>query len=77
MRFFNAYIVVIFACCREIFLVTQHSECISLAERNEITLKKRLQDKRRLEKLMQQLTVNFANIVEMKMEHLNNDSRQK
>ena len=27
----NAYIVGIFACCREIFLVTQHSGCISLA----------------------------------------------
>ena len=40
----NAYIVGIFACCREIFLVTQHSECISLADKNEIILKKRLAD---------------------------------
>ena len=40
----NAYIVGIFACCREIFIVTQHSECISKAERNEIYLKKRLLD---------------------------------
>ena len=29
--FSNSYIVGIFACCREIFLVTQHSGCISLA----------------------------------------------
>ena len=40
----NAYIVGVFACCREIFLVTQHSECISLADRNEIILKKKLED---------------------------------
>ena len=42
--FSNAYIVGIFACCREIFLVTQHSECISLADRNELLLKKKMQD---------------------------------
>ena len=42
--FSNAYIVGVFACCREIFLVTQHSGCISLEDRNEILLQKRLQD---------------------------------
>ena len=31
--FSNAYIVGIFACCREIFLVTEHSGCISLAQK--------------------------------------------
>ena len=73
----NAYIVGIFACCREIFLVTQHSECISLADKNEIFLKKRLADKRRMEKLMKQLSIYFANIVDIKKEFLNNEMRQK
>ena len=45
--FSNAYIVGIFACCREIFLVTQHSGCISLAQKNELDTQKRLRDKRR------------------------------
>ena len=44
MTYSNAYIVGVFACCREIFLVSQHSECISLADKNEIYLKKRLAD---------------------------------
>jgi hypothetical protein len=43
LNFSNAYIVGFFACCREIFLVTQHSGCISLADKNEIYLKRRLQ----------------------------------
>ena len=77
MTYSNAYIVGIFACCREIFLVTQHSECISLADKNEILLKKRLADKRRMEKLMKQLSIYFAKIVDIKKEFLNNEMRQK
>ena len=73
----NAYVVGIFACCREIFLVTQHSEGISLAEKNEIELKRRTQDKRRMELLMKLLTSYFARIVDMKKEHLNSELRQK
>ena len=73
----NAYIVGIFACCREIFLVTQHSEGISLAEKNEIELKRRLEDKRRSDLLMKILTSYFSRIVDMKKEHLNSELRQK
>ena len=36
MTYSNAYIVGIFACCREIFLVTEHSGCISLAQKQEL-----------------------------------------
>ena len=36
--FANAYIVGIFACCREIFLVTQHSGGISLAKKLEMEI---------------------------------------
>ena len=43
----NAYIVGIFACCREIFLVTEHSGCISLAQKSEIDTQKKIRDKRR------------------------------
>jgi hypothetical protein len=38
----NAYIVVIFACCREIFLVAQHCGGISLKQVNEIKLAQRV-----------------------------------
>ena len=41
MSFSNAYIVGIFACCREIFLVTEHSQCISLADRDEFYSKRK------------------------------------
>ena len=50
--FSNAYIVGIFACCREIFLVTQHSGCISLAQKYELDTQRRLRDKRRSERLI-------------------------
>ena len=73
----NAYIVGIFACCREIFIVTQHSECISLADKNEIYLIKRLADRRRMEELMKHLSIYFASIVDVKKESLNNEMRQR
>ena len=62
----NAYVVGIFACCREIFLVTQHSEGISLAEKNEIEQKMKAEDQRRQELLMKIITSYFARIIDMK-----------
>ena len=40
----NAYLVVIFACCREIFMVAQHCGGISLAQVNEIKLAKKVRE---------------------------------
>ena len=62
----NAYVVGIFACCREIFLVTQHSEGISLAQKNEIEQKRKVEDQRRQELLMKIITSYFARIIDMK-----------
>ena len=45
LKYSNAYIVVIFACCREIFLVTQHSGGISLKQVAEIELAKKVRAK--------------------------------
>ena len=75
--FSNAYIVGIFACCREIFLVTQHSGCISLAQKKELDEQKRLRDKRRAERLVKLIQEQLAKIVHAKHENLNNDLRQK
>ena len=66
----NAYVVGIFACCREIFLVTQHSEGISLAQKNEIDQKRKVEDQRRHELLMKIITSYFARIIDMKKEQL-------
>ena len=43
-KFPNAYLVVIFACCREIHLVAQHCGGISLAQVNEIKLAKKVRE---------------------------------
>ena len=51
LRFRNAYIVVIFACCREIFLVAQHCGGISLLQVKEIKLAKRVREQQAMEKL--------------------------
>ena len=45
----NSYYVSIFACCREIFLVTEHSGGISLLQLRDLEQQKKLRDKRRLE----------------------------
>ena len=50
--FSNAYIVGIFACCREIFLVTEHSGCISLAQKQDLDAQTRIRDRRRSERLI-------------------------
>lgn len=62
----NAYAVGIFACCREIFLLTQHSKCISLADKSELELKQRVEDQRRLQNLMKIVSEYFATIVNTK-----------
>ena len=48
-----------------------------MSEKNEIFLKKRLADKRRMEKLMKQLSIYFGKIVDIKKEFLNSEMRQK
>ena len=47
----NAYIVVTFACCREIFLVAQHCGGISLKQVEEIKLAQKFRAKQAFEKL--------------------------
>ena len=42
MKYSNAYIVVIYACCREIFMVAQHCGGISLNQVKEIELAKKV-----------------------------------
>ena len=51
----NAYLVVIFACCREIFMVAQHSGGISLAQVNEIKLAKKVRKQQAMDKLEKML----------------------
>ena len=51
----NAYLVVIFACCREIFMVAQHCGGISLAQVNEIKLAKKVREQQAMEKLEKML----------------------
>ena len=73
--FSNAYILGIFACCREIFLVTEHSGCISLAHKKELDYQRKMRDKRRSERLMKLIEERFAVIVHAKHENLNNELR--
>ena len=54
-KFSNTYIVGIFACCREIFVISQHSGGINLAKKEELELQRELRARRRLERLMQRL----------------------
>ena len=42
LKYSNAYAVVIFACCREIFLVSQHSGGFSKKQVAEIELRKKV-----------------------------------
>ena len=44
LKFSNAYLVVIFACCREIFLAAQHCGGFSLLQVNEIRLAKKVRE---------------------------------
>ena len=47
----NAYLAVIYACCREIFMVAHHSGGISLAQVNEIKLAKKVREQQAIDKL--------------------------
>ena len=47
----NAYLVTIFACCREIHLISQHSRGISLKQFLEIEQEKKVRAKCAFEKL--------------------------
>ena len=42
LKFSNAYAIVIFACCREIFLVSHHSGGISKQQVAELELRKKI-----------------------------------
>ena len=54
-KYSNAYLVTIFACCREILLVSKHCGGVSLKHFLETEQEKRVRAKRALEKLQKQL----------------------
>ena len=71
----NAYLVVIYACCREIFMVAHHSGGISLAQVNEIKLAKRIRKKQAIEKLEKMLHYQLKAILNNSKQVLDNQSR--
>ena len=71
----NAYLVVIYACCREIFMVAHHSGGISLAQVNEIKLAKRVRKKQAIEKLEKMLHYQLKAILNNSKQVLDNQSR--
>ena len=74
-KFPNAYLVVIYACCREIFMVAYHSGGISLAQVNEIKLAKRIRKKQAIEKLEKMLHYQLKAILNNSKQVLDNQSR--
>jgi hypothetical protein len=74
-KYQNAYLVVIYACCREIFMVAHHSGGISLAQVNEIKLAKKVREQQAFDKLEKMIQHQLAAIINNSKQELDNQSR--
>ena len=74
-KFPNAYLVVIYACCREIFMLAHHSGGISLSQVNDIKLAKRIREEMALEKLEKMLHYQLKAILNATKFFFDNQSR--
>ena len=75
LRFPNAYIVVIFACCREIFLVAQHCGGISLSQVNELKRAEKIRRQQAIVKLEKLLHFQFKAILDKAKQVLDTQSK--
>ena len=72
MRFSNAYLIVVFACCREIFLVSRHCGGISLSQVEEIKFAKKVRERQAIEKLEKLLHFQVKAILNKRKQFLDN-----